>query len=244
MKRILLIDDDMELGELLDSYLGGEGFSLQTAHDAKSGIEKLEKSSFDIVLLDIMLPDMNGFDLLQVIRNKHTMPVLMLTGRSDEIDKVVGLEMGADDYVAKPCPLRELAARIRAILRRTTITAAVQPVQAKTRKIDPTHKIIIGSMSITPSARSVQIEDSPVQLTSAEYNVLEMLTNNAGVLITREQLLEDALGRDPSLDDYVLNVHMSNLRRKLKDCATIKTIRGNGYLLAVPEHAPQPAMQM
>ena len=171
------------------------------------------------------------------------MPVIMLTGRSDEIDKVVGLEMGADDYVSKPCPLRELAARIRAILRRTVPLKAAGTSNTPT-KLDPAHKIIIGNMSLTPSARSVQIDDSPVQLTSAEYNVLEMLTSNAGALITREQLLEDALGRDPSLDDYVLNVHMSNLRRKLKHCATIKTIRGNGYLLAIPEHTTQPVMHM
>ncbi|SIO10826.1 response regulator transcription factor [Halodesulfovibrio marinisediminis] len=243
MKRILFIDDDFELGELLGSYLSGEGFSLQTAHDAQTGIEKLKEDNFDIVLLDIMLPDMNGFDLLQKIRNEYTMPVIMLTGRSDEIDKVVGLEMGADDYVAKPCPLRELAARIRAILRRTMPVKAARPSITAT-KIDPAHKIIIGNMSLTPSARSVQIDDSPVQLTSAEYNVLEMLTSNAGILITREQLLEDALGRDPSLDDYVLNVHMSNLRRKLRHSATIKTIRGNGYLLAIPDHSPQQAVHM
>ena len=242
MKRILLIDDDSELGQLLDSFFSEEGFSLITAHDAASGLERLQEDSFEIVLLDIMLPDMNGFDLLRKIRADFSMPVVMLTGRSDEIDKVVGLEMGADDYVAKPCPLRELAARIRAVLRRTTMYSAPKTLASPVP--DPAHKIIIGNMSLTPSARSVQVEDSPVPLTSAEYNVLELLTNNAGALITREQLLEEALGRDPALDDYVLNVHMSNLRKKLKQSATIKTIRGNGYILAVPENIQHHAVSM
>ena len=242
MKRILLIDDDAELGQLLDSYFSGEGFELVTAIDAGQGVEKLDEGKYSIVLLDVMLPDMNGFDLLRKIRSDYQLPVIMLTGRSDEIDKVVGLEMGADDYVGKPCALRELAARIRAVLRRTNVPQPKNIVAAPTP--DPSHKIIIGSMSLTPSARSVQIEDSPVQLTSAEYNVLELLSNNAGTLITREQLLEEALGRDPALDDYVLNVHMSNLRRKLKHCAIIKTIRGNGYLLAVPESTQQQAVVM
>ena len=242
MKRILLIDDDAELGQMLNSYFSGEGFELVTAEDAAQGVEELEDSKFSIALLDVMLPDMNGFDLLRKIRTEYQVPVIMLTGRGDEIDKVVGLEMGADDYVAKPCALRELAARIRAVLRRSHTTQPKNVVA--TPAPDPTHKIIIGSMALTPSARSVQIEDSPVQLTSAEYNVLELLSNNAGSLITREQLLEEALGRDPGLDDYVLNVHMSNLRRKLKHCATIKTIRGNGYLLAVPDATPHPTTTM
>ncbi|MEF2230759.1 MAG: response regulator transcription factor [Pseudodesulfovibrio sp.] len=232
MNEILLIDDDPELGELLAKYLGGEGFRLDVAHDGESGLKRAEGREFQLILLDVMLPDMSGFNVLSALRATSTVPVVMLTGRGEEIDRVVGLEMGADDYVAKPFPLRELLARIRAVLRRYSTTPA-DDAALKTRPAK--RNIELGSVVINRGARFLSLGERTVHLTSTEFDLVEQLALNAGSVVERTSLMEKALGRGEDFDDYVLNVHMSNLRKKLGDSLVIKTIRGRGYLLAQPQ---------
>ncbi|MDD3311602.1 response regulator transcription factor [Pseudodesulfovibrio sp.] len=232
MNEILLIDDDPELGELLTSYLGGEGFHLDVAHDGERGLKLVEEREYRLVLLDVMLPDMSGFNVLSALRAASLVPVVMLTGRGEEIDRVVGLEMGADDYVAKPFPLRELLARIRAVLRRYSAAAAEDgEAQARPAK----RNIELGEVVINRGARHLSLCGRDVHLTSTEFDLVEQLALNAGSVVERTALMEKALGRGEDFDDYVLNVHMSNLRKKLGDALVIKTIRGRGYLLAQPQ---------
>jgi two-component system response regulator CpxR len=232
MNRALLIDDDPELAELLSGYLEGEGFALDMAYDGESGLKKARAGEYCLIILDVMLPDTSGFNVLAKIRGDSNIPVIMLTGRGEEIDRVVGLEMGADDYVSKPFPLRELLARMRAVLRRYGAEGsgegAVQPGAGK-------KDLKIGDILINRGAQQVTLADAPVHLTSTEFGLIEQLALNMGNIVQREELMEKALGRDMDFDDYVLNVHMSNLRKKLGGHASIKTIRGRGYLLAVPQ---------
>jgi len=229
MNEILLIDDDPELGEMLTSYLGGEGFHLDVAHDGERGLKLVEEQEYRLVLLDVMLPDMSGFNVLSALRATSMVPVVMLTGRGEEIDRVVGLEMGADDYVAKPFPLRELLARIRAVLRRYS-SAAAEDGEAHPRPAK--RNIELGDVVINRGARHLSLAGRNVHLTSTEFDLVEQLALNAGSVVERTALMEKALGRGEDFDDYVLNVHMSNLRKKLGDSLVIKTIRGRGYLLA------------
>ncbi|WP_022661494.1 response regulator transcription factor [Paucidesulfovibrio longus] len=230
MDRILIIDDDTELCGLLENYLKSEGFSLDMAHTAAAGLRKLRREEYALAVLDVMLPDQNGFDVLTKIRTESSLPVIMLTGRSEEIDRVVGLEMGADDYVPKPFPLRELVARIRAVLRRSVRTS--ETAGGKSR---PAERLSLGTLELVPGAQSAVLDGCPLRLTAAEFCILELLLQSAGMVVEREALMSRALGRGPDFDDYVLNVHMSNLRKKLGEAVSIKTIRGRGYLLALPE---------
>lgn len=225
MERILIIDDDTELCELLAAYLAEESFKLVAAHTAAGGLNRIRDTEVDLVVLDVMLPDMNGFDVLAHIRAESSLPVIMLTGRGEEVDRVVGLEMGADDYVSKPFPLRELLARIRAVLRRA-------PQPSAQGKAKPNGHLNLGLLSLRPGAQAAEVEGRPVNLTAAEFFILEQLARTPGVVVEREELMEKALGRTAVYDDYVLNVHMSNLRRKLGQAVSIKTIRGRGYLLS------------
>jgi len=231
---ILLIDDDPELAEMVSGYLEGEGFGWDVAHTGRDGLKKMETKDYALLLLDVVLPDMSGFNILSSLRKDSQVPVIMLTGRGDEIDRVVGLEMGADDYIPKPFALRELLARIRAVLRRYDMILggdAVMPTGAVKRDI------VLGGMVISRNARVLTLEDEPVHLTSTEFDLVEQLALNMGSVVERTDLMEKALGRGEEFDDYVLNVHMSNLRRKLGDAVSIKTIRGRGYLLAQPQTA-------
>lgn len=231
MNDILLIDDDPELADMIFNYLESEGFSRDYALDGKSGLKKLESKQYQLVLLDVMLPDMSGFNILSSLRQHSSVPVIMLTGRGEEIDRVVGLEMGADDYIAKPFALRELLARIRAVLRRYSLTPADKDdVSAPSYKKD----IGFGDVVINRGARILTISERPVHLTSTEFDLMEQLAMSIGSVVERNDLMEKALGRDQEFDDYVLNVHMSNLRKKLGESVSIKTIRGKGYLLAAP----------
>jgi len=230
MTDILLIDDDPELAEMLSSYLKSEGFSLDTALTGKAGLKSAEAKGYELILLDVMLPDMSGFNVLSALRANSNVPVVMLTGRGEEIDRVVGLEMGADDYIPKPFPLRELLARIRAVLRRYDVGQSEGSVM-KT----PTAKknIEFDGVLINRSARHMTLDEKSVHLTSTEFDLVEQLALNMGNVVERNDLMENALGRGMDFDDYVLNVHMSNLRKKLGNYVTIKTIRGRGYLLAM-----------
>ncbi|BDQ35511.1 response regulator transcription factor [Pseudodesulfovibrio portus] len=232
MSQLLLIDDDPELAELLVSYLNGEGYGLDTATSGSSGLEMAGNGEYELVLLDVMLPDTSGFNILGQLRAESPVPVIMLTGRGEEIDRVVGLEMGADDYVSKPFQLRELLARIRAVLRRYSNAHELEdamPVARQKKSIE------IGEVLLNRNARNLQLGGAPVHLTSTEYDIIEMLALNAGNVVERNRLMENALGRGEDFDDYVLNVHMSNIRKKLGGHASIKTIRGRGYLMAVPQ---------
>lgn len=232
MKDMLLIDDDPELAELLKAYLGGEGLGLDAAVSGSAGLEMARQGDYELIILDIMLPDTSGFNVLTRLRAVSGVPVIMLTGRGEEIDRVVGLEMGADDYVSKPFQLRELLARIRAVLRRYG-SGREEPVDPAAVKAKP--GIEIGEVRLNRNARNMTIGGSPVHLTSTEFDILEMLAMNMGNVVERAKLMEKALGRNEDFDDYVLNVHMSNLRKKLARNVSIKTIRGRGYLLAVPQ---------
>jgi len=230
MNNILLIDDDHELAEMVSSYLEGEGFGWEVAFNGEAGLKKLKENEFQLVLLDVMLPDMSGFNILSSLRQYSSVPVVMLTGRGEEIDRVVGLEMGADDYISKPFALRELLARIRAVLRRY----AVVPNDGATQVTSAKKDIGFGDVLLNRSARMLMLDENPVHLTSTEFDLVEQLALNIGSVVERNDLMEKALGRGEDFDDYVLNVHMSNLRKKLGDHVSIKTIRGRGYLLATP----------
>ena len=226
--RLLVIDDDIELCELLSTYLAGEGFDVDVAHTAASGIEQALSGDFALVVLDVMLSAATGFDVLRRLRAESNLPVLMLTAKGDALDRVLGLELGADDYVAKPFNPQELAARIRAILRRT----APRPADGEARPL------ILGDLELDPGARQVRRGGAPVAVTSVEFDLLQALTRSAGQVVSRESLVRDVLGREFSPFDRSIDTHVSNLRKKIGPNADgtdrIKGIRGLGYLYARP----------
>ena len=228
MPNLLLIDDDIELSEMLAEYLESENFTVTTAHDGLSGLNlartATNTNNYDAIILDVMMPEMDGFSVLRELRQTVTTPVLMLTAKGDDIDRIVGLEMGADDYMPKPCNPRELVARIKAILRRT---------QSETdNQVDV---YTIGTLEIHPSSRKVIYQSTPLSLTSSEYNLLEVLAKNAGKLVDKETLSEQALGKKLTDYDRSIDMHLSKLRQKLGDDSQklIKTVRGKGYQLSV-----------
>ncbi len=241
MHRILVIDDDVELCELLMDYLTPEGLQVEAVHDGERGVERALSADHALVVLDVMLPGISGFDVLRRIRAGSKVPVLMLTARGDDVDRIVGLEMGADDYLPKPFNPRELVARIRAIQRR------IEPrLERETGK--PTQRLVIGDVELDPGARVVLQDGNPVELTSVEFTLLEVLVHASGQVVTREDLAKDVLGRRLSPYDRSIDVHISSLRRKLGhqfgDTVRIKTVRGVGYLYTRPpdsaNQAPQP----
>lgn len=226
MNQILIIDDDIELCELLTEYLSQEGFEIRAVHDSQSGIDQALSSEPTLVVLDVMLPGQSGFEVLRRIRERSKVPVLMLTARGDEIDRIVGLEMGADDYLPKPFNPRELVARIRAIQRRATDAGS-------TAGQEPGKNLKIGDLELDPGARTVLLAGQTVALTAVEFSMLEMLLRMAGQVVNRETLAQEVLGRGLSPFDRSIDVHVSSLRRKLGPQADgsdrIKTIRGTGY---------------
>ena len=229
---VLIIDDDAELCELVEEFLEGEGFEVEAVHDGASGVERCAQSEPELVILDVMLPGLGGFEVLKRLRERSRVPVIMLTARGEEIDRIVGLEMGADDYLPKPFNPRELAARIRAILRRTSVAA----------ETGETGVLVAGDLTMDLGARSVRSAGAEVELTGAEFAVLEALVRSAGTVVTRDDLSRQALARRASAFDRSLDVHLSNLRRKLGPLPDggerIKTIRGVGYLYVKPGAAP------
>lgn len=230
MKQILVVDDDIELCEMLDEYLQGEGFKINTVHDGHSGVELAlggnPDGPFEMVILDVMLPGLNGFDCLKQIRKKSKLPILMLTARGEDIDRIIGLEMGADDYLAKPFNPRELVARIKAILRRfhqDEIEQEAKPVLTN------------GDIEVYPAARRVIRHGETVELTSTEFNLLEVLIKNAGTVVDKATLSSQALGRKLAFYDRSIDMHVSKLRKKI-GCSNnggqlIQTVRGIGYQL-------------
>ncbi len=235
MDRILVIDDDIPLTELLDECLRAEGFGVEAAHDGEAGVAKALAGEYALLVLDVMLPRMSGFEVLMRIRPQSQVPVLMLTARGDPVDRVTGLQMGADDYLPKPFNERELVARIQAILRRTKAPPAAQSV-------DTAMVLEVADLRLDPHAREVRVKGDLVELTTVEFDVLRVLVASAGETVTREDLVRHALGRPFSVFDRSLDNHVSSLRRKLgPDAANaerIKTIRGSGYMYAFATTAP------
>jgi DNA-binding response OmpR family regulator len=227
MERILIVDDDVDLFQLVKQFLEPEGFQVEGAHDGPNGLERALSGDYSLVVLDIMLPDMGGLEVLRNLRQKSSVPVLILTARGEDVDRIIGLEIGADDYLPKPFNPRELLARVRAILRRSRETALR----------DANQKIEIGDVELDPGTRRVQSGGNKVELTAVEFNLLEQLLRSAGRVVEREELAEEVLGRKLSALDRSLDVHVSNLRKKLGPRADgeerIKTIRGVGYIYPV-----------
>jgi two-component system OmpR family response regulator len=219
--RVLLIDDDARLYELLAQYLGQNGLSLQHAPDGGRGLAALEAGTFDAVLLDVMMPGMDGLEVCKRIRTKSRIPVLMLTAKGDETDRVVGLELGADDYLPKPFSPRELLARLRAVLRRSQPDAL-------------TERLAAGGVTIDVAGREVTYEGRRVELTGLEFDLLVALVRRAGRVIPREALLGEAGRSDVVVSERTVDVHISHLRQKLGDDPPrlIRTVRGVGYVFA------------
>ena len=225
---ILVIDDDTELCELLTDYLVPEGFEVETVHDGTTGAERVLAGNYDLVVLDVMLPGLNGFDVLRKIRASSSVPVLMLTARGDDVDRIVGLELGADDYLPKPFNPREMVARIRAIQRRTAPTVA-GPETAGEKPA----AISIGDIELNPATPTVLCNNTKVELTAVEFSLLHHLLLKAGEVISRDELADNVLGRKLELFDRSIDVHISSIRKKLgrqnNDRERIISIRGVGY---------------
>ncbi|HJW99132.1 MAG TPA: response regulator transcription factor [Terriglobales bacterium] len=231
MERILIVDDDIDLYQLVTQFLEPEGFQVEAAHDGPHGLERALSGDYSLIVLDIMLPDMGGLEVLRNLRQKSNVPVLILTARGEDVDRIVGLEIGADDYLPKPFNPRELLARIRAILRRSHETA--------TR--DAADKLTVGDVELDPGTRMVRRAGEKIELTAVEFNLLEQLLRSAGRVVEREDLAQEVLGRKLSAFDRSLDVHVSNLRKKLGERRDgedrIKTIRGVGYIYPLAQEA-------
>ncbi|MCB1678457.1 MAG: response regulator transcription factor [Halioglobus sp.] len=228
--QILIIDDDRELCALLCDFLYLQGFDARAVHDGAAAVSHCRQHSYDAIVLDIMLPGLQGLDVLQRLRQFGTTPVLMLTARGDDTDRIVGLEMGADDYLAKPCNPRELAARLRAILRRQQTAADRIPTQLQA-----------GQTSIDPARRRASHAGADLQLTSAEFNVLQVLVARAGQVVDKTTLSQRALGRPLSAYDRSIDVHISKIRKKLAALGAdelILSVRGVGYQFIVDRPPP------
>lgn len=221
----LLVDDDQEFCALLGDYLKTQGIAVTTAYDGPTGFERACQTSADIVVLDVMLPGFDGIEVLRRLRERSDLPVLMLTARGEDVDRIIGLELGADDYLAKPCNPREVVARIRAILRRASRSPG--PALAQ-----------VAGLHIDPGSRTVTLDGQSLTLTSTEFSILEVLAQQAGQPVSKEALSEQALGRPLGRYDRAVDMHLSNLRRKLGPLADgrdrIETIRGVGYQLLIP----------
>ena len=218
---ILIIDDDAKLNELLSDFLKGFGFDVITATRPAEGLKKLKQAAPDLVVLDIMLPDMDGFDVCRTIRQTSNLPIIMLTARGEITDKVVGLELGADDYLAKPFEPRELVARIQSVLRRT-------------RRLEDTRSLSFNRLSIDPGTQMVLLDGIPVDLTTNEFRALVLLAANAGKVLNRDQILQELRGIDCDAFNRSVDITVSRLRQKLRDNPKspefIKTVWGSGYV--------------
>ncbi|HKC70916.1 MAG TPA: response regulator transcription factor, partial [Terriglobales bacterium] len=228
MDRVLVVDDDVELCDLVKEFLQPEGLQVEAVHNGNRGLERALSGEHALVVLDVMLPGMNGLDVLRKLRASSTVPVLLLTARGQDVDRIVGLELGADDYLPKPFNPRELVARIRAILRRTRGEGA--------EKQAPQTSVRVGDVELNPATRTVLRGGEAVDLTAVEFNLLDVLLREAGRVVTRDELAKIALGRMFSPYDRSIDMHISKLRKKLgedgKGGERIKTVRGVGYIYA------------
>jgi two-component system response regulator CpxR len=215
--RLLIIDDDVELCSLLQQFLNREGFAVQCANEGHAGLELAQSGGYDLLILDVMLPGLDGFEILKRLRTSSRVPVLMLTARGEDVDRIVGLELGADDYLPKPFNPRELSARVKAILRRTE------------NRIDR-GRVEVNGVALDPGTRAVTCEGKPIEVTTLEFDILEQLMRNAGRVVSRDGLMESLYNRKSTPFDRSIDMHVSHLRRKLEGGRpVIKTIRGVGY---------------
>ena len=232
--RILIVDDDRKLCRLLSDYLEPLGYEVIAVHTGNEGAERGASETWHAIILDVMLPEMDGFDVLKAIRKSSTVPVLMLTGRGDETDRIVGLEVGADDYLPKTFSMRELLARLRAVTRRHAL-AAGQPVG------DDEPDIVVGPLNISPSTRVASLDGKALPLTPVEFDILVALARSKGRVKSRERLLEDIRDREWEVFDRSIDMHISALRKKLGDDPKqprfIRTLRSAGYMLLDPRQA-------
>lgn len=226
MNKILIIDDDEELCELVSEYLTVEGFEVEAVHDGETGLKQALAGEFDMAILDVMLPKMNGFDVLRELRKESNFPILMLTARGEDMERIVGLEIGADDYLPKPFNPRELVARLRTILRRME--------NVKNAENLSTEKLEIEDLVVSLSGRTAKVDGEKLGLTAVEFDLLVALVREAGNVVKKEDLSLDVLERELSPYDRSLDMHISNLRKKLgkhdNDEDRIKTIRSVGYI--------------
>jgi two-component system response regulator CpxR len=231
MHALLLADDDTELCDMLAQYLEAEDFAVTAVHDGEAALAEARSGRYELAILDIMMPRLSGLDVLRELRRDSQLPVLILTARGDDVDSIVGLELGADDYLPKPASPRVLVARIRAILRRAAASAPVEQAA-------PAH-IALGDLDIHTGARSVELNGSTVTMTSTEYSLLEYLARRAGRVIDKEELSQQVLGRKLEAYDRGIDMHVSNLRKKLGPLPgggeRIKTVRGVGYQYVLDE---------
>lgn len=228
MSKVLIIDDDEELCELVSEYLGVEGFETEAVHDGEAGLKRALAGDYNMAILDVMLPKMNGFEVLRNLRKESELPVLMLTARGDDMERIVGLETGADDYLPKPFNPRELVARLRAILRRVSSENGEGP---------HSDRLVVGDVDLSASSRSARLNGEELPLTSVEFDLLAALLKHAGQVIKKDDLSETVLERELSPYDRSLDMHISNLRKKLGPRSDggerIKTVRSVGYIYTV-----------
>lgn len=239
-RRVLVVDDDRELCELLLAYLERESFAVKCAYDGEAGLERAMSEPYDVLVLDVMLPVISGFDVLRRLRRKSALPVLMLTARGEDVDRIVGLELGADDYLPKPFNPRELVARIHAILRRTTPSRFDPGTDGSTRLAKtPLPPIVLGGLTVHPDRREATLNGRALPLTTVEFDVLIVLAREVGRVVSRAEISKEALGRAHTPYDRSVDMHVMNLRRKLQPMAggdlAIKTVRSAGYMLV---HTP------
>jgi DNA-binding response OmpR family regulator len=233
--RLLLVDDNPKLCRMVKEYLEPLGYEVSLAHTGTEGLDKALRGDFNAIILDVMLPGLDGFEVLRQLRAESTVPVVMLTGRGEAPDRIAGLELGADDYVPKTFSPRELLARLRAVIRRSMVTAA------QARRV-PQQPIVAGDLKVDPETRAASFKDQPLALTPTEFDLLLSLARDCGRVKTREQLLLEVADRDFESFDRSIDVHISALRRKLgddpKNARFILTIRSAGYMLQKPEAEP------
>ena len=233
LRQILVIDDDVGLCELVAEYLGPEGYEVEAVHNGEAGVERALSGEHELAVLDVMLPGINGFEALRRIRAQSRLPIVMLTARGDDVDRIVGLEIGADDYLPKPFNPRELVARINAVLRR---------VRPEEQGQQPAETLAFGDIEIDRRTRIVRRGGSTIELTAVEYDLLERLLRAPGRIVTREELVKDVLHRTLSPFDRSIDMHVSNLRKKLghqvQNVERIKNVRGVGYIYMNPDESP------
>ncbi|MBB1429929.1 MULTISPECIES: response regulator [unclassified Pseudoalteromonas] len=223
--KLLMIDDDTGLCELLSEYLTAQGFEIQSVHDGEQGLKLAQANDYALILLDVMLPTLDGFEVLKQLRQTKLTPVIMLTAKGEDFDRIFGLELGADDYIPKPFNHRELLARVKAITRRIE---HINSLNAAT-----TSKLLVNGITVNLAAREASIESSTLTLTGTEYEILTLLCKNAGEVVSKEQISEEVLGRRLASFDRSIDMHVSNIRKKIAEHIPgerIKTMRGTGYV--------------
>ncbi|GAA62179.1 two-component system, OmpR family, response regulator CpxR [Pseudoalteromonas sp. BSi20652] len=223
--KLLMIDDDTGLCELLSEYLTAQGFEIQSVHDGEQGLKLAQANDYALILLDVMLPTLDGFEVLKQLRQTKLTPVIMLTAKGEDFDRIFGLELGADDYIPKPFNHRELLARVKAITRRIE--------HINSLNLAATSKLLVNGITVNLAAREASIDSSTLTLTGTEYEILTLLCKNAGEVVSKEQISEEVLGRRLASFDRSIDMHVSNIRKKIAEHISgerIKTMRGTGYV--------------